>query len=159
MLKVCALEVCEAPPMTLSTRPCFSSHWLCSLVLTHNHCGVSLFLNFFFQCLQLLTHTFNREFNQVYNSISDCKVSGSSLFQVQSMKTLTFLFDSCLQFGLKSGPANVEWPCHPSSYPTSLPLDGTHRCQVSAAPPSHLPPPVPRCQIQDAILWIRSELG
>ena len=28
-----------------------------------------------FQCLQLLTHTFNREFSQVHGSISDCKVS------------------------------------------------------------------------------------
>ncbi|XP_062449663.1 kinesin-like protein KIF1B isoform X7 [Rhea pennata] len=30
------------------------------------------------KCLQLLTHTFNREFNQVYNSISDCKLSDIS---------------------------------------------------------------------------------
>ncbi|XP_073172576.1 kinesin-like protein KIF1B isoform X7 [Lepidochelys kempii] len=30
------------------------------------------------ECLQLLTHTFNREFNQVYNSISDCKLSDIS---------------------------------------------------------------------------------
>uniref|UniRef100_A0A670YI69 plus-end-directed kinesin ATPase n=1 Tax=Pseudonaja textilis TaxID=8673 RepID=A0A670YI69_PSETE len=31
-----------------------------------------------FQCLQLLTHSFNREFNQVYNSVSDCKLSDIS---------------------------------------------------------------------------------
>ncbi|XP_034294740.1 kinesin-like protein KIF1B isoform X11 [Pantherophis guttatus] len=30
------------------------------------------------KCLQLLTHSFNREFNQVYNSISDCKLSDIS---------------------------------------------------------------------------------
>ncbi|XP_043919081.1 kinesin-like protein KIF1B [Protopterus annectens] len=30
------------------------------------------------KCLQLLTHTFNREFNQVCNSISDCKLSDIS---------------------------------------------------------------------------------
>ncbi|XP_034974216.2 kinesin-like protein KIF1B isoform X4 [Zootoca vivipara] len=30
------------------------------------------------KCLQLLTHTFNREFSQVYNSISDCKLSDIS---------------------------------------------------------------------------------
>uniref|UniRef100_A0A8B9PG69 plus-end-directed kinesin ATPase n=1 Tax=Apteryx owenii TaxID=8824 RepID=A0A8B9PG69_APTOW len=30
------------------------------------------------KCLQLLTHTFNRELNQVYNSISDCKLSDIS---------------------------------------------------------------------------------
>ncbi|XP_031818743.1 kinesin-like protein KIF1B isoform X4 [Sarcophilus harrisii] len=30
------------------------------------------------KCLQLLTHTFNREFNQVHNSISDCKLSDIS---------------------------------------------------------------------------------
>lgn len=30
------------------------------------------------KCLQLLTHTFNRELNQVYNSISDCKLSDMS---------------------------------------------------------------------------------
>uniref|UniRef100_A0A8D2LB18 plus-end-directed kinesin ATPase n=1 Tax=Varanus komodoensis TaxID=61221 RepID=A0A8D2LB18_VARKO len=30
------------------------------------------------KCLQLLTHTFNREVNQVYNSISDCKLSDIS---------------------------------------------------------------------------------
>ncbi|XP_042335344.1 kinesin-like protein KIF1B isoform X4 [Sceloporus undulatus] len=30
------------------------------------------------KCLQLLTHTFNREYNQVYNSISDCKLSDIS---------------------------------------------------------------------------------
>jgi len=29
------------------------------------------------KCLQLLTHTFNREFSQVHGSISDCKVSSS----------------------------------------------------------------------------------
>ncbi|KAG3282120.1 kinesin family member 1B, transcript variant X18 [Ictidomys tridecemlineatus] len=30
------------------------------------------------KCLQLLTHTFNREFNQVHGSISDCKLSDIS---------------------------------------------------------------------------------
>uniref|UniRef100_A0A670YBH9 plus-end-directed kinesin ATPase n=1 Tax=Pseudonaja textilis TaxID=8673 RepID=A0A670YBH9_PSETE len=30
------------------------------------------------KCLQLLTHSFNREFNQVYNSVSDCKLSDIS---------------------------------------------------------------------------------
>uniref|UniRef100_A0ABM5EKH2 plus-end-directed kinesin ATPase n=1 Tax=Pogona vitticeps TaxID=103695 RepID=A0ABM5EKH2_9SAUR len=30
------------------------------------------------KCLQLLTHTFNRDYNQVYNSISDCKLSDIS---------------------------------------------------------------------------------
>lgn len=30
------------------------------------------------KCLQLLTHTFNREFNQVHGSISDCKLSAIS---------------------------------------------------------------------------------
>ncbi|XP_056651768.1 kinesin-like protein KIF1B isoform X14 [Monodelphis domestica] len=30
------------------------------------------------KCLQLLTHTFNREFNQVHSSISDCKLSDIS---------------------------------------------------------------------------------
>lgn len=30
------------------------------------------------KCLQLLTHTFNREFNQVHGSISDCKLSDVS---------------------------------------------------------------------------------
>ncbi|XP_069893424.1 kinesin-like protein KIF1B isoform X3 [Dipodomys merriami] len=30
------------------------------------------------KCLQLLTHTFNREFNQVHSSISDCKLSDVS---------------------------------------------------------------------------------
>ncbi|XP_078498389.1 kinesin-like protein KIF1B isoform X3 [Lissotriton helveticus] len=30
------------------------------------------------KCLQLLMHTFNRELNQVYNSISDCKLSDMS---------------------------------------------------------------------------------
>ncbi|XP_006145417.1 kinesin-like protein KIF1B isoform X7 [Tupaia chinensis] len=30
------------------------------------------------KCLQLLTHTFNREFNQVHGSISDCKLSDLS---------------------------------------------------------------------------------
>ncbi|XP_032087394.1 kinesin-like protein KIF1B isoform X3 [Thamnophis elegans] len=30
------------------------------------------------KCLQLLTHSFNRELNQVYNSISDCKLSDIS---------------------------------------------------------------------------------
>uniref|UniRef100_A0A8C6X0C1 plus-end-directed kinesin ATPase n=1 Tax=Neogobius melanostomus TaxID=47308 RepID=A0A8C6X0C1_9GOBI len=31
-----------------------------------------------FQCLRLLTHTFNNEYNQVVNSISDCKLSDIS---------------------------------------------------------------------------------
>uniref|UniRef100_A0A8D0H517 plus-end-directed kinesin ATPase n=1 Tax=Sphenodon punctatus TaxID=8508 RepID=A0A8D0H517_SPHPU len=42
------------------------------------------------KCLQLLTHTFNREFNQVYNSISDCKVQISPvMFSYFSSATLT----------------------------------------------------------------------
>ncbi|XP_012887252.1 PREDICTED: kinesin-like protein KIF1B [Dipodomys ordii] len=35
-------------------------------------------LSAYLECLQLLTHTFNREFNQVHSSISDCKLSDVS---------------------------------------------------------------------------------
>lgn len=34
---------------------------------------------FVLQCLRLLTHTFNSEYNQVVSSISDCKVRSGTL--------------------------------------------------------------------------------
>ncbi|KFO31584.1 Kinesin-like protein KIF1B [Fukomys damarensis] len=41
------------------------------------------------KCLQLLTHTFNREFSQVHSSISDCKVSTAALSMGQSLSDIS----------------------------------------------------------------------
>uniref|UniRef100_A0A8C6Y090 plus-end-directed kinesin ATPase n=1 Tax=Naja naja TaxID=35670 RepID=A0A8C6Y090_NAJNA len=86
-----------------------------------------------FSCLQLLTHSFNREFNQVYNSISDCKVSQSP---GNPWATRAFPTEGC---------------------PTSLQSAGILRSPASAAPPSPRPPPAPRCRIRGTTRWIRSE--
>uniref|UniRef100_A0A8C5TT36 plus-end-directed kinesin ATPase n=1 Tax=Malurus cyaneus samueli TaxID=2593467 RepID=A0A8C5TT36_9PASS len=80
-----------------------------------------------FMCLQLLTHTFNREFNQVYNSISDCKLSDISPLgrdpSVSSFSSATLtpsstcpsLVDSrCNSVDQKTPEANsrASSPCH-----------------------------------------------
>ncbi|XP_052647971.1 kinesin-like protein KIF1B isoform X24 [Harpia harpyja] len=79
------------------------------------------------KCLQLLTHTFNREFNQVYNSISDCKLSDISPIgrdpSVSSFSSATLtpsstcpsLVDSrCNSIDQKTPEANsrASSPCH-----------------------------------------------
>ncbi|XP_058710884.1 kinesin-like protein KIF1B isoform X1 [Poecile atricapillus] len=79
------------------------------------------------KCLQLLTHTFNREFNQVYNSISDCKLSDISPIgrdpSVSSFSSATLtpsstcpsLVDSrCSSVDQKTPEANsrASSPCH-----------------------------------------------
>ncbi|XP_039583637.1 kinesin-like protein KIF1B isoform X6 [Passer montanus] len=79
------------------------------------------------KCLQLLTHTFNREFNQVYNSISDCKLSDISPIgrdpSVSSFSSATLtpsstcpsLVDSrCNSVDQKTPEANsrASSPCH-----------------------------------------------
>ncbi|NXG20318.1 KIF1B protein, partial [Grallaria varia] len=79
------------------------------------------------KCLQLLTHTFNREFNQVYNSISDCKLSDISPMgrdpSVSSFSSATLtpsstcpsLVDSrCSSIDQKTPEANsrASSPCH-----------------------------------------------
>ncbi|XP_053941605.1 kinesin-like protein KIF1B isoform X19 [Cuculus canorus] len=79
------------------------------------------------KCLQLLTHTFNREFNQVYNSISDCKLSDISPIgrdpSVSSFSSATLtpsstcpsLVDSrCSSIDQKTPEANsrASSPCH-----------------------------------------------
>ncbi|XP_015503770.1 kinesin-like protein KIF1B isoform X8 [Parus major] len=79
------------------------------------------------KCLQLLTHTFNREFNQVYNSISDCKLSDISPMgrdpSVSSFSSATLtpsstcpsLVDSrCSSVDQKTPEANsrASSPCH-----------------------------------------------
>ncbi|KAM8989774.1 kinesin-like protein KIF1B isoform 4-T4 [Ara ararauna] len=79
------------------------------------------------KCLQLLTHTFNREFNQVYNSISDCKLSDISPIgrdpSVSSFSSSTLtpsstcpsLVDSrCNSVDQKTPEANsrASSPCH-----------------------------------------------
>ncbi|NXK81885.1 KIF1B protein, partial [Amazona guildingii] len=79
------------------------------------------------KCLQLLTHTFNREFNQVYNSISDCKLSDISPIgrdpSVSSFSSSTLtpsstcpsLVDSrCNSIDQKTPEANsrASSPCH-----------------------------------------------
>ncbi|XP_041316217.1 kinesin-like protein KIF1B isoform X8 [Pyrgilauda ruficollis] len=79
------------------------------------------------KCLQLLTHTFNREFNQVYNSISDCKLSDISPLgrdpSVSSFSSATLtpsstcpsLVDSrCNSVDQKTPEANsrASSPCH-----------------------------------------------
>ncbi|KAM4758321.1 kinesin-like protein KIF1B isoform 10-T10 [Cyanocitta cristata] len=79
------------------------------------------------KCLQLLTHTFNREFNQVYNSISDCKLSDISPIErdpsVSSFSSATLtpsstcpsLVDSrCNSVDQKTPEANsrASSPCH-----------------------------------------------
>ncbi|XP_068027809.1 kinesin-like protein KIF1B isoform X8 [Anomalospiza imberbis] len=79
------------------------------------------------KCLQLLTHTFNREFNQVYNSISDCKLSDISPMgrdpSVSSFSSATLtpsstcpsLVDSrCNSVDQKTPEANsrASSPCH-----------------------------------------------
>ncbi|NWI94713.1 KIF1B protein, partial [Pitta sordida] len=79
------------------------------------------------KCLQLLTHTFNREFNQVYNSISDCKLSDISPLgrdpSVSSFSSATLtpsstcpsLVDSrCNSIDQKTPEANsrASSPCH-----------------------------------------------
>ncbi|NWR08037.1 KIF1B protein, partial [Paradoxornis webbianus] len=79
------------------------------------------------KCLQLLTHTFNREFNQVYNSISDCKLSDISPIgrdpSVSSFSSATLtpsstcpsLVDSrCSSGDQKTPEANsrASSPCH-----------------------------------------------
>ncbi|NWT11737.1 KIF1B protein, partial [Vireo altiloquus] len=79
------------------------------------------------KCLQLLTHTFNREFNQVYNSISDCKLSDISPLgrdpSVSSFSSATLtpsstcpsLVDSrCNSVEQKTPEANsrASSPCH-----------------------------------------------
>ncbi|NXR77587.1 KIF1B protein, partial [Pycnonotus jocosus] len=79
------------------------------------------------KCLQLLTHTFNREFNQVYNSISDCKLSDVSPIgrdpSVSSFSSATLtpsstcpsLVDSrCNSVDQKTPEANsrASSPCH-----------------------------------------------
>lgn len=48
------------------------NRWQMPLLLCCEQIGLILVL---LQCLRLLTHTFNSEYNQVVNSISDCKVS------------------------------------------------------------------------------------
>ncbi|XP_064326347.1 kinesin-like protein KIF1B isoform X8 [Phalacrocorax carbo] len=79
------------------------------------------------KCLQLLTHTFNREFSQVYNSISDCKLSDISPIgrdpSVSSFSSSTLtpsstcpsLVDSrCNSIDQKTPEANsrASSPCH-----------------------------------------------
>ncbi|KFM01958.1 Kinesin-like KIF1B [Aptenodytes forsteri] len=79
------------------------------------------------KCLQLLTHTFNREFSQVYNSISDCKLSDISPVgrdpSVSSFSSATLtpsstcpsLVDSrCNSIDQKTPEANsrASSPCH-----------------------------------------------
>ncbi|XP_075376931.1 kinesin-like protein KIF1B isoform X5 [Mycteria americana] len=79
------------------------------------------------KCLQLLTHTFNREFSQVYNSISDCKLSDISPIgrdpSVSSFSSATLtpsstcpsLVDSrCNSIDQKTPEANsrASSPCH-----------------------------------------------
>ncbi|NWW79421.1 KIF1B protein, partial [Climacteris rufus] len=79
------------------------------------------------KCLQLLTHTFNREFTQVYNSISDCKLSDISPIgrdpSVSSFSSATLtpsstcpsLVDSrCNSIDQKTPEANsrASSPCH-----------------------------------------------
>ncbi|NXF05314.1 KIF1B protein, partial [Smithornis capensis] len=79
------------------------------------------------KCLQLLTHTFNREFNTVYNSISDCKLSDISPLgrdpSVSSFSSATLtpsstcpsLVDSrCNSIDQKTPEANsrASSPCH-----------------------------------------------
>ncbi|NXI85626.1 KIF1B protein, partial [Rhipidura dahli] len=79
------------------------------------------------KCLQLLTHTFNQEFNQVYNSISDCKLSDISPMgrdpSVSSFSSATLtpsstcpsLVDSrCNSVDQKTPEANsrASSPCH-----------------------------------------------
>ncbi|NWR85164.1 KIF1B protein, partial [Furnarius figulus] len=76
------------------------------------------------KCLQLLTHTFNREFNQVYNSISDCKVSPAcETIHLSSFSSATLtpsstcpsLVDSrCNSVDQKTPEANsrASSPCH-----------------------------------------------
>ncbi|NWS26405.1 KIF1B protein, partial [Polioptila caerulea] len=79
------------------------------------------------KCLQLLTHTFNRELNQVYNSISDCKLSDISPIgrdpSVSSFSSATLtpsstcpsLVDSrCNSVDQKTPEANsrASSPCH-----------------------------------------------
>ncbi|KAM6108992.1 kinesin-like protein KIF1B isoform 1-T1 [Pterocles gutturalis] len=79
------------------------------------------------KCLQLLTHTFNQEFNQVYNSISDCKLSDISPIgrdpSVSSFSSATLtpsstcpsLVDSrCNSIDQKTPEANsrASSPCH-----------------------------------------------
>ncbi|XP_075577576.1 kinesin-like protein KIF1B isoform X1 [Pelecanus crispus] len=79
------------------------------------------------KCLQLLTHTFNREFSQVYNSVSDCKLSDISPIgrdpSVSSFSSATLtpsstcpsLVDSrCNSIDQKTPEANsrASSPCH-----------------------------------------------
>ncbi|KFP81691.1 Kinesin-like KIF1B [Apaloderma vittatum] len=75
------------------------------------------------KCLQLLTHTFNREFNQVYNSISDYispigrdpSVSSFSSATLTPSSTCPSLVDSrCNSIDQKTPEANsrASSPCH-----------------------------------------------
>ncbi|KFO05241.1 Kinesin-like unc-104 [Balearica regulorum gibbericeps] len=75
------------------------------------------------KCLQLLTHTFNREFNQVYNSISDYispigrdpSVSSFSSATLTPSSTCPSLVDSrCNSVDQKTPEANsrASSPCH-----------------------------------------------